>query len=132
MTGAETHVIAVTVDEAQGGGASAGRGGVGAESAGAGGAGTEGAGTEWAAEVRRLAGERDAVILAHNYQAPEIQDVADHVGDSLAPPRLAARSAASVIAFGGVYFMAETAKIPAPARTVLLLAAQAGRSRRAC
>src|SRR5690348_18361974 len=117
MTGAEVQASRVTGAEAQ--------------VTGAPGEGTA-AGEEWAAEVRRLAGERDAVILAHNYQAPEIQDVADHVGDSLAPPRLAARSAASVIAFGGVYFMAETAKIPAPARTVLLLAAQAGRSRRAC
>ena len=84
------------------------------------------AGEEWAAEVRRLAGERDAVILAHNYQAPEIQDVADHVGDSLALSRLAARSTASVIVFAGVYFMAETAKILAPDRTVLIPAAGAG------
>jgi len=84
------------------------------------------AGDAWAAEVRRLAGERDAVILAHNYQAPEIQDVADHVGDSLALSRLAARSTASVIVFAGVYFMAETAKILAPDRTVLIPAARAG------
>ena len=61
---------------------------------------------DWAAQVRRLAAERDAVILAHNYQAPEIQDVADHVGDSLALSRLAAASTASVIVFAGVYFMA--------------------------
>jgi quinolinate synthase len=76
--------------------------------------------------VRRLAAERDAVILAHNYQVPEIQDVADHVGDSLALSRLAAASTASVIVFAGVYFMAETAKILAPDRTVLIPAARAG------
>jgi quinolinate synthase len=75
---------------------------------------------DWATEVRRLAAQRDAVILAHNYQAPEIQDVADHVGDSLALSRLAAASQASVIVFAGVYFMAETAKILAPDRTVLI------------
>src|SRR6202161_4060149 len=75
---------------------------------------------EWAAEIRRLAARRDAVILAHNYQPPQIQDVADHVGDSLALSRLAATSDASVIVFAGVYFMAETAKIPAPDRTVLI------------
>ncbi|HYB46490.1 MAG TPA: quinolinate synthase NadA [Streptosporangiaceae bacterium] len=80
----------------------------------------------WAAEVRRLAAQRDAVILAHNYQAPEIQDVADHVGDSLALSRLAAASTASVIVFAGVYFMAETAKILAPDRTVLIPEPRAG------
>jgi quinolinate synthase len=80
----------------------------------------------WAAEVRRLAAERDAVILAHNYQAPEIQDVADHVGDSLALSRLAAASPASTIVFAGVYFMAETAKILAPDRTVLIPDPRAG------
>ena len=82
--------------------------------------------TDWAAQVRRLAAQRDAVILAHNYQAPEIQDVADHVGDSLALSRLAAASTASVIVFAGVYFMAETAKILAPDRTVLIPEPRAG------
>src|SRR3954449_4164413 len=80
----------------------------------------------WRAEVRRLAAERDAVLLAHNYQAPEIQDVADHVGDSLALSRLAAASEASTIVFAGVHFMAETAKILAPEKTVLVPDAAAG------
>jgi quinolinate synthase len=81
---------------------------------------------DWAQEVRRLARDRDAVILAHNYQSPEIQDVADHVGDSLALSRLAAASSARTIVFAGVYFMAETAKILAPGKTVLIPERQAG------
>ena len=81
---------------------------------------------EWANRVRRLASERDAVILAHNYQRPEIQEVADHVGDSLALARLAAASSAPVIVLCGVYFMAETAKILSPGRTVLIPDANAG------
>jgi quinolinate synthase len=80
----------------------------------------------WRDEVRRLARERDAVLLAHNYQAPEIQDVADHVGDSLALSRLAAASDAATIVFAGVHFMAETAKILAPEKTVLVPDAAAG------
>src|SRR5438552_7842941 len=80
----------------------------------------------WEARVRRLAAERDAVILAHNYQQPEIQDVADHVGDSLALSRLAADSPARVIVFAGVYFMAETAKILSPDKTVLIPDQRAG------
>ncbi|MFL1380264.1 MULTISPECIES: quinolinate synthase NadA [unclassified Nocardiopsis] len=81
---------------------------------------------EWAAEVRRLAQERDAVILAHNYQRPEIQDVAHHTGDSLALSRLAATVDASTIVFCGVHFMAETAKILAPEKTILLPDPEAG------
>jgi quinolinate synthase len=83
-------------------------------------------GAAWAREIRRLAAQRDAVILAHNYQAPEIQDVADHVGDSLALSRLAAASPAATIVFAGVYFMAETAKLLAPGRTVLIPDPRAG------
>jgi quinolinate synthase len=81
---------------------------------------------EWATRVRRLADERGAMILAHNYQRPEIQEVADHVGDSLALARLAAASQASEIVLCGVYFMAETAKILSPSRTVLIPDAGAG------
>jgi quinolinate synthase len=80
----------------------------------------------WREEVRRLARERDAVILAHNYQLPAIQDVADHVGDSLALSRIAAAADSSTIVFAGVHFMAETAKILAPDRTVLIPDARAG------
>jgi quinolinate synthase len=83
-------------------------------------------GPGWAEQVRRLAAERDAVILAHNYQLPEIQDVADHVGDSLALSRLAAESPARVIVFAGVFFMAETAKILSPDKTVLIPDQRAG------
>jgi quinolinate synthase len=81
---------------------------------------------EWAAEVRRLAAERDAVILAHNYQVPWIQDVAHHVGDSLALSRIAADTGASTIVFCGVHFMAETAKLLSPDKTVLLPSLEAG------
>ncbi|EHR49768.1 quinolinate synthetase complex, A subunit [Saccharomonospora marina XMU15] len=80
----------------------------------------------WAEEVRRLADERDAVLLAHNYQLPEIQEIADHTGDSLALSRIAAASDASTIVFCGVHFMAETAKILAPDKTVLIPDARAG------
>jgi quinolinate synthase len=81
---------------------------------------------DWYAEVRRLAADRDAVILAHNYQRPEIQDVADHVGDSLALSRLASRTQASTIVFAGVHFMAETAKLLSPDKRVLIPTAAAG------
>ncbi|MGH4012715.1 MAG: quinolinate synthase NadA [Pseudonocardiaceae bacterium] len=80
----------------------------------------------WWAQVRELARERDAVLLAHNYQVPEIQDVADHVGDSLALSRIAADCAARTIVFCGVHFMAETAKILAPDKTVLIPDERAG------
>ncbi|RZQ59389.1 quinolinate synthase NadA [Amycolatopsis suaedae] len=84
------------------------------------------ANAEWAEEVRELARARDAVLLAHNYQVPEIQDIADHTGDSLALSRIAAASDASTIVFCGVHFMAETAKILAPDKTVLIPDARAG------
>jgi quinolinate synthase len=78
------------------------------------------------AEVRALAEQRDAVILAHNYQLPEVQDVADYVGDSLGLSRRAAASPASVIAFCGVHFMAETASVLSPEKTVLIPDVDAG------
>jgi quinolinate synthase len=80
----------------------------------------------WRAEVRRLAAKRDAVLLAHNYQVPAIQDIADHTGDSLALSRIAAESDAATIVFCGVHFMAETAKILSPDKTVLIPDARAG------
>ncbi|MGZ6267024.1 MAG: quinolinate synthase NadA [Candidatus Limnocylindrales bacterium] len=72
------------------------------------------------AEIRRLAREKDAVILAHSYERPEVQDVADQVGDSLRLSRLAASAPESTIVFCGVAFMAETAKILSPDKRVLL------------
>ena len=77
-------------------------------------------------EVRALARERDAVILAHNYQLPEIQDVADYVGDSLGLSRQAAAAQASTIVFCGVHFMAETASVLSPDKTVLIPDLEAG------
>jgi quinolinate synthase len=77
-------------------------------------------------EVRGLAESRNAVILAHNYQVPEVQDVADYVGDSLGLSRQAAAAGADTIAFCGVHFMAETASILCPDKTVLLPDLDAG------
>jgi quinolinate synthase len=83
-------------------------------------------GLDLRAEIDRLRKERNAVILAHYYQRPEIQDLADYIGDSLELSRKAAASDAEVIAFCGVKFMAETAKILAPQKTVILPDVNAG------
>lgn len=83
-------------------------------------------GLDVVAEINRLRKERNAVILAHYYQAPEIQDIADFVGDSLDLSRKAAATDADVIAFCGVRFMAEVAKILSPEKTVVLPDFEAG------
>ncbi|MDQ3742698.1 MAG: quinolinate synthase NadA [Actinomycetota bacterium] len=77
-------------------------------------------------EIRALAEERDAVILAHNYQVPEVQDVAHYVGDSLGLSQRAAAATESAIVFCGVHFMAETASILSPDKTVLIPDLDAG------
>src|SRR5438270_8912823 len=77
-------------------------------------------------EVRALAEERGAVILAHNYQLPEIQDVADYVGDSLGLSQQAAAADTDMILFCGVHFMAETASILCPEKRVLIPDLEAG------
>jgi quinolinate synthase len=81
---------------------------------------------QWTQEVRRLLDLRGATLLAHNYQLPEIQDIADHVGDSLALSRIAASAPNREIVFCGVHFMAETAKILSPDKTVLIPDQRAG------
>ncbi|WP_347302063.1 quinolinate synthase NadA [Croceibacterium sp. TMG7-5b_MA50] len=83
-------------------------------------------GTDLRAEIDRLRKERNAVILAHYYQKPELQDLADFVGDSLELSRKAADTDAEVIAFCGVKFMAETAKILSPEKIVVLPDLEAG------
>src|ERR1700730_3861588 len=77
-------------------------------------------------EIREMAERRNAVILAHNYQVPEVQDVADYVGDSLGLSQEAARTDADVIVFCGVHFMAETAAILSPTKRVLIPDLKAG------
>src|SRR5256885_7212082 len=83
-------------------------------------------GVDLAKELQQLKRERNAIILAHNYQVPELQDAADYVGDSLGLSFQAAKTGADVILFCGVHFMAETAKIINPSKRVILPDLDAG------